>query len=326
MSGIASVKGKIVKEAIQRFPKFGNLTIAKSIMYNNGDVFDNNIDKIRTLVRYYRGSNGETGAAYRVDGKSTTPIAMPETWRIERVPYRLSAGLWLILADMHVPFHEPKPIESAIAYGQKNKVTGILLLGDFQDCASISFWPQTRRRDYEKEQAVCIDFLDFLRYEFPKAKMVYKKGNHEYRLPAIFYRNVPELAGTPLAATEEIMDLEGRGIEEVDHATIVMGGKLPIIHGHEIKISTSVNPARGLFLKTSTYGACGHFHQTSLHPGKNLFGDLLTTHSFGCLSDLHPSYNPWGNSWNWGTALLNVEKNGNFELENRRILPSGKIV
>ncbi len=238
----------------------------------------------------------------------------------------LDEGLWLVLADMHVPFHEPKPIESTVSYGQKNKVTGILIAGDFQDCMSISYWPQTRKRDYDAELVMVIDMLDFLRYEFPKAKIVYKMGNHEYRLPAKYYKNVPELAGIPLAAMDAVLDLEGRGIETVEYTQLTMAGKLPIYHGHEFKICSTISPARGLFLKTATYGACAHFHQTSMHPGKNVFDELLTTHSFGCLCDLHPDWNPWGNQWNWGTALINVEKNGFFEIENKRILSNGKIV
>jgi hypothetical protein len=41
--------------------------------------------------------------------------------------------------------------------------------------------------------------------------------------------------------------------------------------------------------------------------------------------DLNPDYAPYGN-WNWGFALVDVEKNGNFTVENHRILPSGAVV
>jgi len=37
------------------------------------------------------------------------------------------------------------------------------------------------------------------------------------------------------------------------------------------------------------------------------------------MCDLHPDYNPIGNDWNWGCALINVEKNGNFEVVNNKI-------
>jgi len=41
---------------------------------------------------------------------------------------------------------------------------------------------------------------------------------------------------------------------------------------------------------------------------------------------MHPDYAPYGTNWNWGFAIVNVEKNGNFEVVNRRILPNGKVV
>ena len=31
------------------------------------------------------------------------------------------------------------------------------------------------------------------------------------------------------------------------------------------------------------------------------------------------------NDWNWGFAMINVEKNGNFEVTNKRVLPNGQV-
>ena len=128
-------------------------------------------------------------------------------------------------------------------------------------------------------------------------------------------------------AMETILDFEGRGIEFLDYFQVVYAGKLPIVHGHEFKsISTSVNPARGLFLKANSWVLGGHSHRTSEHTGTNIKGDYLTTWSVGCLCDLHPEYNPFGNQWNWGLAIVENKENGDFEVENKRILPNGKVV
>jgi hypothetical protein len=223
--------------------------------------------------------------------------------------------------------HEPRPVEAAISYGQKHKVDGVLINGDAQDCISESFWLSERKRDSDREIELFIDFLDFLRHEFPKQKMVYKPGNHEYRLPRYYQKHMPDLIGLPLLAMEATLGFELRDIEYLDYRQIVNAGKLPILHGHEIQgISKAVNPARGLFNKIKSWGLCSHCHQTSEHNAKNIQGQYLTTWSTGCLCDLQPDYNPYGNDWNWGFALINVEKNGDFEVENKRILPSGKVV
>jgi hypothetical protein len=169
--------------------------------------------------------------------------------------------------------------------------------------------------------------LDWLRQEFPDAKMVYKPGNHEYRLPRYYIANAPELIESPVTAMETHLDFEGRGIEFLDYHQIIRAGKLPIIHGHEVRhIDSAVNPARGLYMRAKSYAACSHCHRTSMHTERNIDGKILTTWSFGCLCDLSPDYHVVGNNWNWGLGIINVEKNDDFEVQNLRVLPSGEVV
>jgi hypothetical protein len=319
-------KAAIIKDAIRRFNHLPTRTIARYILYNYGEAFDGNLEKIRKGVQYYTGQNGEKDRKQCREILPHHPQSLPPTWRKTRTVYPLPVGLWLVLSDLHVPFHEPMSIEKAVRYGQMEKVNGICFNGDLQDCASISYWPSTTKRDFDREVEVVIDFLDFIDHEFPDTLKVYKPGNHEYRLPRLYAAKVPELIGLPLSAVESVLGLEYRGIDLLDYHQIVMAGKLPIIHGHEIpSLSRSVNPARGLFLRTKSWAACSHCHTTSEHTSKNIQGTLLTTWSFGCLCDLNPDYNSVGNDWNWGFALVNVEKNGDFELVNRRILQNGKV-
>ena len=168
--------------------------------------------------------------------------------------------------------------------------------------------------------------LDFLVNEFPNAKFIYKPGNHEYRLPRYYAKHAPDLLESPVAAMEAVIGFEERNIDFLDYYQIVYAGKLPIIHGHEMKISSPVNAARGLYLKAKTFCLCSHFHATSQQPTKTLDGRDLTTWSTGCLCDLSPDWNPYGNNWNWGYAIINIENNGDFEVVNRRVLPSGDVV
>jgi len=319
---------RIVRDAVRRFQHLPTRTIARYLADGEyGYLFEGNIEIARTAVRIVRGKHG-AGDREKIIDKSlfqVGPISMPITWRKKRIPYILPAGLWLILSDLHIPFHEPMPLEAAIKWGQISKVDGILLNGDILDCAAISFWLSSHR-DFNREIELGMDFLDFLRQEFPKQQIVYKPGNHEYRLPRAFIHKLPELAESPLAAMETVMGFEQRSIEFLDYFQIVMAGKLPVLHGHEIPfISRAVNPARGLFNRTKSYSACSHCHSTSIHTSKDIHGTILTTWSFGCLSDLSPDWNPYGNDWNWGCALIDVEKNGDFNVENKRILPSGEL-
>jgi hypothetical protein len=107
---------------------------------------------------------------------------------------------------------------------------------------------------------------------------------------------------------------------------MVMAGKLPIFHGDEFRaLSIAVNPARGLYLRAKTWALCGHYHNTSEHTPKDCHGTYLTCWSVGCLCDLSPDWNPYGN-WNHGFALIDIEKNGQFTVTNKRILSNGKVV
>lgn len=320
-------KADIIKDALRRFKYLPTRTIARYLLEDYGAYFDNDLEKIRYSLRYYKGATGEEDRKRNGIEEKPPICAIPETWVRTRAPFHLPSGLWLVINDIHVPFHIIKAIEAAFAYANQQKITGILFNGDLQDCAAISFWPASRKRDFDKEIELVIDFLDFVEQEFPGVQIVYKPGNHEYRLPRLFQTKVPELMGLPLAAMDTVLGLEARGIEFLDYHQIVYAGKLPILHGHEVRtISTAVNPARGLFMKTKMWAMCGHHHRTSEHTDTNLEGTLLTTWSVGCLCDLSPDYMAYGSNWNHGFALVNVEEDGDFEVENKRILPNGKVV
>lgn len=320
-------KKKIVEDAVRRFQHLPSRTIARHIIATHGPLFDNNLERVRDRVRYVRGRHGDVHRDVNKDKSlfQTGPVEMPRTWRTERDTYVLPAGLGLVLSDVHIPFHEPVALEQAVRYGQAEKVEWVLLNGDMWDEAALGFWA-TAKRDFNAELEMMVDFLDWLRQEFPTQKIVYKPGNHEYRLPRYMMSHAPELAESPLAQVETVLGLEERDVEFLDFYQIVMAGKLPILHGHEIRhISRAVNPARGLFLRAKSFAAISHCHTTSEHPSRNIKGELLTCWSFGCACDLSPDWNPFCNDWNWGFALVNIEKDGDFEVVNKRILPNGDV-
>jgi predicted phosphodiesterase len=320
----------IIKEAIRSFGHLPTRALAEYVRFNFGEAFDGNLETIRSAIRYRRGTNGVQNRELGTDiMKREAPASIPPTWRQTRTPYKLNPGNWLVLSDVHIPFHEPKPLDAALQYGKDKKVTGILLNGDIQDCAAVSFWPSANRKDFDREIKMMVDFLDLLKQEFPDAEIVYKPGNHEYRLPRLYQSKVPEIMGLVMASSsmDVVLGLEAKGIEFLDYRQIVLAGKLPILHGDEFRqITRAVNPARGLFLRTKSYAMCGHCHTTSEHTETNIHGTVLTTWSTGCLCDLSPDYHPYGNSWCWGFALVNVEKNGSFEVQNHRILPNSVVV
>ena len=157
-------------------------------------------------------------------------------------------------------------------------------------------------------------------------KIVYKPSNHEKRLPDYLLSNAPYAAESPLAAMETLVDFEHRNIEFLDYNQKVMAGALSMIHGHEIRyLSKVVNMARGLFLKTHAHALCAHGHQTSHHSATDINDQEIGCWSVGCMCDLHPDWNPFGNQWNWGFATVEVEKHDGFHVNNYRVMRDGKL-
>jgi hypothetical protein len=126
---------------------------------------------------------------------------------------------------------------------------------------------------------------------------------------------------------ETIMGFEARGIEYLDYFQLVKMGKLTALHGHEVpNLQSAVSPARGLFLKTHNISICGHAHRTSFHPERDINDRMIGCWTVGCLSNLHPDFRPYGNNWNHGFAVIDLEKDGSFYVRNYRILNNGKDV
>lgn len=321
------------REAIKALKRWGHLplkSIARYLVMHYGPLYNNDIEKARRTLRYYAGSDGATALAQvKRAGKLVKrgKVTVPQSRAIVRTPFRLKKGLWLELADLHIPFHDTRAVEAAVAFGQKHKVDGVFLNGDVADCQALSHWHSVDRRDFAKEVEQLLDILNWLRSEFPKQEIVWKPGNHEDRLDQYFRSFAPMLADLPTSDMETILGLEQMGINYLGRKQLVMAGCLPIIHGHEVRGgSTIVNPARWLFLKWNDNAACAHFHRSSQHDETRGGGELVTTWSFGCLCDLRPDYNPFSNRWTHGLALVNVEDRKMFEVNSRRILRNGKVV
>ena len=100
---------------------------------------------------------------------------------------------------------------------------------------------------------------------------------------------------------------------------------MAFLHGHEIKTSWNVvNIARTLFLKTFSNIIFGHFHTTQEYIFRTLTGEILGAWSVGCLCNLFPEYRPI-NNWNNGFAYIEIYRNGDFVVENKKIV-NGEVL
>ena len=231
----------------------------------------------------------------------------------------------LIMSDIHVPFHSMEALTAAIQFGKENNVDTVLLNGDTLDFYRLSrFTVDPLKVDFISEINSAKQFLSSLKESLPEAKIFFKYGNHEERLEIYLKMKAPELWGISNFTLESILGLSEMGIEVIKDKRIIYAGKLPILHGHEIRLGVgTVSAARSLALKTKCSCIVSHLHQTSQHTETRLDGKILSTWSLGCLCELHPEYAPI-NKWNHGMLLLELDDKGNFNVENYKII-NGKL-
>src|SRR6266496_167409 len=332
MNRRAPHKKQIADDLLSRFPKAPTKTLARMAYKAHPSVWLN-LDNARSYFRHRRGAHGQKNRAetadkshFRTPQKPGDPFGrMPpqlrefEDWGPVKFLGPLRA---LIISDLHIPYYDREATICALKYGQELGADTILLNGDVADFFALSFWENDpRKRDFPQEIRDTKDFLRSVRDLFPKARIIYKLGNHEERMIRYMRVKAPELLGLPEFEIESVLGLADNDIQVVkDNRPIKFGG-LNVIHGHEYRfaITNPVNPARGLFLRGKTNAICGHFHQSSQHSERSLDQKVLSTWSVGCLSDLHPEYRPI-NNWNHGFMVVQIDKSGAFEVGNLRIV------
>lgn len=323
---------EVVKEFIDRFPNDGARTIARRVMAQHPQLFKN-LEGCRSCVRQQLGVSGSSnrkknygdGKRYRAPRQAgmTDVIPVPIDELSGWEPFVIKgAQRALVLNDIHIPFHDEEALEAALEFGLKQKPTLVILNGDIADCYTISRWQtDPRLRDFPSEVKDLKFFLAGLRKRFPKARIVYKLGNHEERYETIMLHKCPEFLGLDEFEFKSVFHLNDYKVEIVDQKRILQLGHLNLIHGHEyvFNISNPVNPARGLFNRGKSHAVCGHFHQTSEHSEKSLEQKVVSCWSVGALCNLHPAYRPL-NNWNHGCLYVETEESGAFHVQNMRII------
>jgi predicted phosphodiesterase len=325
---------EFVKQLLTKYPNLGSLTLGR-IAHKRRPEFFLSAENAYQSVRYFRGNHGKklrkTGdkSLHRPNQPSGIAWSFPVSHAPDFSAFALDAARTLILSDIHIPFHDRAAVLAAVGEGKRRRLDAILLNGDVCDFFSLSrFDKNPSESSVKSELRLTRQFLGWLRQEFPKARIIYKLGNHDEWFDKYLARKAPELIGVDGVDLAHLLTAEINGLPEVpgiewvlDQRKIV-AGKLNIWHGHEIgkgSIAPPVNPARGLFMRTLDCGLMGHLHKASAHEETTSNGKLVSTWSTGCLCGLWPRY-ARVNKWGHGAAFLEQHSGGQFTLSPIRIL------
>lgn len=331
------LRASVVEDYMDRFPTTPNKTLAKKIFKEASELFKD-VDQIRSFIRRRYGQQGGIKMAdksrYKEAGENAitlgigNPYGLPEAQEEPWEPYILPKACkrFLILSDVHIPYHDIKAITMALDYAKEQKIDAIVLNGDIMDCYAVSRWEKDpRKRKFKGELEDTRQFLQALNRMFD-VPIYYKIGNHEERYEAYLRIKAPELLDISEFRLDVLLRFAETNTHLITDKRVIKAGRLNIMHGHEFgrSVFSPVNPARGYYMKSKTNTICGHNHQTSEHTEPDLNGNVVTTWSTGCLSHLHPEYMPI-NKWNLGFAMVYVDSDdGGFDVENLRII-NGKI-
>jgi len=290
------------------------------------------IDQARNRIARQLGVNGRKDRkrckkdAYRDPRQAGVdyrpPPSVAETWS----PYYVKAtGTVGVLSDLHIPYHSELAVRAAVDSLAAAGIDALVINGDLADFYAISRWTKDpRARDFSFELQSCREFVGWLRQTFPKIPIVYKAGNHEERWQHYIWQHAPELSKEKRMSLQSWLDLDKHDVMMVENQRPVMVGRLPILHGHEFRGGSPVNPARAAYNKLKHTALIGHHHQTSGHCEPDMNHRETYNWSVGCLCDLTPEYSRI-NKWNWGFAIVEVQSDGEFNVENHRISTSGKV-
>jgi predicted MPP superfamily phosphohydrolase len=327
-----TLTGVTVCAYLKRFPDTPSLTLAKKIYKENPEVFTN-IEHVRSIIRDYRGQNGNDENKRASRNKQFNrppgeynPFKIPESDCTEWKPIHIKEKRGLLFSDSHFPYHDVVAVNAMLDDAvRRPKLDFILINGDGMDFYQLSrFVKDPRKRSLNDELNGWVEFLIILRGLFSSAKIYWKLGNHEERLEKYLQVKAPELLDMSEFRLGKIIEMRGVTNVQVIEKQIIYTGRLPVIHGHEFqsKATSAVNPSRGLFLKALSSGLVCHYHRTSSHSEKDINEKLMSAFSVGCLCGLHPEY-ALLNNWNHGFAYIDIDGQ-EFNIENMKI-HKGKV-
>ncbi len=326
-------KKDIVEMELRKEPLAPSRRIARYLVGKYPDLFPS-VETARIHVRLIRGTSGSKRNKPIKDLMVTSEqTAMWEKINCQKTrfkTYQISdeCKKYLLLYDIHSPYHIPRHLDLAVRWGKDFGCDGIIYGGDIADFYQASYFlkdPTKPKLKYEVESVK--DILDTAERIIEPVKTYFIEGNHERRLPMAFMSKMPELFDQIRGVNlDRLFEFDKFGIQMIPNGNPLKYKALTLLHGNELRNSviSPVNAARGVFLKTKACTVVGHFHTTSEHTEPDINGKITTCWSVGCLCDLHPEFQPF-NKWNHGFGVLEICKGDIWKMHNKRIV-KGDVV
>lgn len=240
---------------------------------------------------------------------------------------------YIVVSDVHVPFHNELLCNKIFKLCYNEKFDGLVIAGDFMDMFSISKHSEGSLHDLRawtlgKEYKLANKILDSIdELKIPEKHFLF--GNHEQRFERWIKKgDNAKLIGALKDPTSELK-LKKRGynvIEDYPNGTLELAPKLHIVHG----IYTNIHASKKHAESSNASIIFGHTHR---------FGSFFTDHfagfNIGGLFDKHSKgfdYTSWiaRKQWLNGFAVVTIDEDLNWYVNmvncyHDRFVFSGKL-
>jgi len=169
------------------------------------------------------------------------------------------------LSDKHYPYADTKLVKKTLGFIEDTQPDEVVDLGDLFDNPTYSKFAQDPKVVYSFSDALemATDYVYALRKAAPKAKIWWKKGNHDERLPKFANRIAPELVRDNLVKTyEELIPFERLNITPVGYnEPLILRGDLKVTHGTKVAPLSGYSAHGELKKSYNLAGISGHTHR-----------------------------------------------------------------
>lgn len=233
------------------------------------------------------------------------------------------------LGDTHAPFHDVRAVGLMTEFLKEFKPAYLFLIGDLVDFYAIS------RFDKDPERLMCLqDELDetvamlaTFRRQVPKAKIIFREGNHEARLTRYLWSK-PEIAKLRSLQLSELLEFRNLKIEYSPYASTYSHYGMSIEHGHKVN-KFSCYTAKAMLEQRGRSGICGHTHRLGVYHYADDTG-WKSWYENGCLCRFDQQYLHGQPNWQHGCTVSYHAKNGRtflqqIEIHEGSFLHEGKL-
>lgn len=228
--------------------------------------------------------------------------AIPPKDKVERV-------LWA--NDVHFPYHDPIALALWEDFSVWYRPHVIYLNGDILDAQALSKHPKTADKVLllQKEIAMAAEWMARVRKMHPKARIVFRAGNHEHRLERFILEH-PQVSSLDALTWTHLLRLKESRIDYVGYMDDLDHRGFLVEHGNLVS-PTSGYTAAAMLRKRGKSGISGHVHRLAAHYHTNADG-MKAWFEAGCLCTLRPDYIMGPPNWQQGFAI------GEWRLDSKR--------